>query len=193
MARNAILTGERVYLRPIEVEDAAPLARLIAAETETFMERGRLPGSPLRQEHWFAEQGKHQPPEYIVLAVCLLADDRIIGTMELIEIDWLNRTAETGAWIYDVAYRGQGYGPEAKHLLLEYAFDQLHLHALRSWVFELNTRSAAAVQRQGYQPAGRVTWDDFKNGAWHDALLFDVLRDEWLAAREAWRARLREA
>jgi RimJ/RimL family protein N-acetyltransferase len=192
MARNALLTGARVYLRAAEIEDAAAIARLIANETETFMERGRLPGSPLRHEPIF-EQGKHQPPDYIVLVVCLLADDRVIGTMELEEIDWLNRTAETGAWIYDVAYRGQGYGPEAKHLLLEYAFDHLHLHALRSWVFELNTRSAAAVQRQGYQPAGRVSWDDFKNGAWHDVLLFDVLRDEWLAARDAWRARPRQA
>ena len=188
-ARNPILTGERLYLRPIEVEDGAAIARLNAAETETFMERGRLPTSPLRHEHWFSEVSKHQPPEFILFAVCLLSDDSLIGTMELSEIDWLNRTAETGAWLYDARNRGQGYGPEAKYLLLEYAFDHLHLHALRSWVFELNTRSAAAVQRQGYRPAGRVKWDDFKNGAWHDALLFDVLRDEWLAARAEWQAR----
>lgn len=185
--RNPIMAGERLYLRPLEVEDAATLARLSAAETETFMERGRMPTSPLRQEHWIAETHKQQPPDSIMLGVCLIAGDELIGTMELIDIDWLNRTAETGAWLHSVEHRSQGYGPEAKHLLLEYAFDHLQLHVLRSYVFERNTRSAAAVQRQGYRPAGRVKWDDLKDGVYRDALVFDVLRDEWLAAREAWR------
>ncbi len=57
-----------------------------------------------------------------------------------------------------------------------------------STVFEANTRSSAALAKQGYRPAGRLRWHDVKGGIYRDMLVFDLLRDEWLAAREAWRA-----
>jgi RimJ/RimL family protein N-acetyltransferase len=59
---------------------------------------------------------------------------------------------------------------------------------LSSVVFETNTRSAAALGKQGYRHAGRMKWMDVKDGRYIDANVFDVKRDEWLAAREAWRA-----
>jgi RimJ/RimL family protein N-acetyltransferase len=187
--RNPIMIGERVYLRPLEAADAETMARITATETDTFMYRGRAPYSPLTFAHWIAQIHKQQPPAQIELAVCLIADDQCIGKVGLGEIDYVNRTAETSSDIGPAIFRGQGYGTEAKHLLLEYAFDRIHLHALWSVVFEPNTRSAAALAKQGYKPAGRLPWVDVKNGRYHDALFFDVLRDEWLAARDTWRAR----
>jgi RimJ/RimL family protein N-acetyltransferase len=73
-------------------------------------------------------------------------------------------------------------------LLLEYAFERLHLHVLESYVWEPNVRSAAALAKQGYRPAGRYKFEDLKDGAYRDGLAFDVLRDDWLEARERWRA-----
>ena len=54
-----------------------------------------------------------------------------------------------------------------------------------SW-FLLN--AVAALAKQGYRPAGRFRWFEIKDGAYRDMLVFDVTRDEWLAARETWRA-----
>lgn len=187
--RNPILIGERVYLRALEVADAEALARSVTEETETFfLERGRLPASPLDFEKWLTQRSDHRPPAELTLAVCLKADDRFIGGVTARDIDWVNRTAETGSGLTAADVRGRGYGTEAKHLLLEFCFDRLHLHALRAHVFAPNTRSAAALAKQGYRPAGRLKWDELKDGVYRDALLFDLLRDEWLAAREAWRA-----
>jgi RimJ/RimL family protein N-acetyltransferase len=185
--RNAVLKGERIYLRPADKGDAETRARGAAEEPDTFMERLRFPASPIVWEQHTEEQYKTQPPETIELAVCLLADDRMIGSVELTSIDWVNRTAETGSWMDVAEFRGQGYGTEAKMLLLEYAFDHLQLHVLRSYVWEPNTRSAAALAKQGYRPAGRLYHEEVKDGVFRDALLFDILRDEWLAAREALR------
>lgn len=186
--RNPIMVGERVYLRPLETSDAEEFARHSAAETETFMLRGRFLDSPLGAEHWITKLHEHQPPEAIELAVCLTADDRLIGSVGIEDIDWVNRTAETGSWLTLPEYRGAGYGTEAKHLLLEYVFDQLQFHVLMSTVWEPNTRSAAALAKQGYRPAGRMRWTDVKGGVYRDMLVFDVTRAEWLAARAAWRA-----
>jgi len=189
--RNPVMIGERIYLRPEELGDAEVIARHAAEETETFFDR-RFPSSQIAHERSIREAYEKEPPEYISFAVCLRENDRYIGLVDLMDIDYVNRTAETGSWIGTPEYRGSGYGPEAKYLLLEYAFDHLQLHVIMSHVWEPNTRSAAAVQRQGYRPAGRSIADDNQAGVWRDALIFDILRDEWLAAREEWRARQRE-
>jgi RimJ/RimL family protein N-acetyltransferase len=187
--RSPLVVGERLYLRPVETSDAEPMAQMDAAETDTFMWRGRNPTSPLEHEHFIAELYKQQPPSRIWFSVCLRDGDRFIGNVGVFDVDWLHRTAETASWLGPVELRGKEYGTEAKHLLLEYCFDRLHLHVLRSEVDEPNTRSAAALAKQGYRPAGRMRWTDVKDGRYVDTLLFDVTREDWLAARDAWRAR----
>lgn len=191
--RNPTMIGQRVYLRPIEESDAELMSAYDAAETETFFDDGRMPTSPIYLAQEYAEAFDTAPPATISLAICLHADDRCIGVVELEDIDWINRTAETGSWIGTVTYRGQGYGPEAKHLLLEYAFDRLQLQVLFSTVWEPNTRSAAAVRRQGYREAGRLKTLATKGRRPRDWIFFSLTRDEWLAARAAYQTRRAEA
>jgi RimJ/RimL family protein N-acetyltransferase len=186
--RSPLMVGDRVYLRPLDVGDAEALAWIDATETDTFMWRGPMPTSPLEAEQWIEEMYEHEPPSEINFAVCIKEDDRFIGIVDLEDVDLVNRVAETGSFLGPAEVRGRQYGTEAKHLLLEYAFDRLHLHALRSVVWTTNTRSAAALGKQGYRRAGRLTWVDVKDGRYIDADLFDLTRDDWLAAREAWRA-----
>jgi RimJ/RimL family protein N-acetyltransferase len=186
--RNPILTGERVYLRALEKGDSHHLARLDAVETDTFMWRGRTPTSPIEQERWIAELYRAQPPVNLWFAVCAKDEDTLIGVVGVLGLDWVHRTGETASWLGPADVRGQGFGTEAKHLLLEYCFDRLHLHVLLSIVDEPNTRSAAALGKQGYRPAGRRRWSGVKDGRYVDAFMFDVKREEWLAARDAWRA-----
>jgi RimJ/RimL family protein N-acetyltransferase len=187
------MIGERVYLRPVENSDAEPFAAIEAQETDTFMWRGPVMNSPLLYDHWIAEEYKQQPPNSIHFAVCLREDDRCIGNVGLEWVDFVNRVGETGSFLGPAEVRSQGYGTEAKHLLLEYAFDRLHLHVIQSFVVETNTRSSAALMKQGYRHAGRMKWVDVKNGRYIDANLYDVKREEWLAAREEWRRQRQSA
>ena len=80
-------------------------------------------------------------------------------------------------------HRGQGYGTEAKLLLLEYAFDRLGLNMIWAWVKERNPRSQAALRKQGYRDAGRFTWSGYGPDGFENALMFDLLATEWRAAR----------
>ncbi|HUG16975.1 MAG TPA: GNAT family protein [Thermomicrobiales bacterium] len=185
---NPVIVGDRVYLRPMEEGDNDAQARYSAAETETMMDRWRMPFSPIAFEQFLDKLYTHLPPSDVVFAVCLANDDTMIGVVELNDIDWIHRTAETGSWIGDANYRGKGFGTEAKHLLLEYAFDHIQLHALHAWVIEPNTRSSSALAKQGYRLAGRQRWVETRDGAHIDALMYDVLRDDWVAARDTWRA-----
>ncbi len=182
--RNPLMVGERVYLRALEIEDGETLARYAAEESDTFMYRGRQPQSPIEFEIWLKDAYKANPPPYVEFAVCLRADDRLIGNMGVGDLDWVNRTGETGSYLF-APFRNQGYGSEAKHLLLEYAFDRLGLHSLQSRVYFTNTRSAAALRKQGYRDAGRSTWEEPAHGGMINAAFFDLLASEWRALPRA--------
>ena len=132
---------------------------------------------------WWGKQGEREPPEGMDFAIVLRETGEIIGENGLYAIDWVGKTAETGSYIYRPEHRGGGLGTEAKHLLLEYAFERLGLFAVWSWVLTANGRSAAALRKQGYRDAGRIDWIGVGRGEFQCALLFDLLADEWRAAR----------
>ena len=145
-----------------------------------------MPTSVLAHEGWIRALGAPGTPETISFAICRIADDAFLGGTTLRHIDWINRTAETGTGLLAQDDRGQGIGTEAKHLLLEYAFVDLGLHALNSVVYAGNARSIAALEKQGYRPAGRLTADVQRDGGFHDTLLFDLLREVWERAHARW-------
>jgi RimJ/RimL family protein N-acetyltransferase len=58
---------------------------------------------------------------------------------------------------------------------------------VESWVYFPNTRSAAALRKQGYTEAGRVTWLYPFEGNFGNMVVFDLLAEEWRAMpRKAW-------
>jgi RimJ/RimL family protein N-acetyltransferase len=131
------------------------------------------------------EQEKASIPRDYWFAVCLRENDEYIGQVGLIGIDLINRFAGTGSVIVTPAYRGGGYGSEAKQLLLEYCFDRLGLHMVRASVMFQNTRSAAALRKQGYAEAGRVHWLRPLGGGFSSSVVFDLLAREWRAMPRA--------
>jgi RimJ/RimL family protein N-acetyltransferase len=184
--RNPILAGKRVYLRPLEPDDARAIAEFEAQETDTtIFSGGRIPHSAIALRKLFSDAFKTMPPDTVAFAVCLKEDDTLIGQMGITGIDWVHRHGETFSHLAPGGeYRGKGFGTEAKHLLLEYAFEHIDLHVLTSWVFEQNERSAGALAKQGYKPAGRLKADGIKRGVYYDDLVFDVLRADWIDARD---------
>jgi RimJ/RimL family protein N-acetyltransferase len=174
---NAVMVGPRVYLRPLELTDAPGVIAANRRETETFFDEGRYPLSVARWRQHVRKIAKPDPPSVIRFAVCLREDGRHIGTNGLWGVDRINRTAETESFFH--GERGAGYGSEAKQLLLAYAFDTLGLNSVYSWVWGPNTRSAAALIKQGYREAGRASWGGTKDGEVTFARTFDFLADEW--------------
>lgn len=176
---NAVMVGRRVYLRPFEEKDGEHLARLSRQETETFFDTGRRMFSALNVVTWHDNLQKKDPPSWVRFAVCLRENDEFIGGVGIDGIHRIHGFAESESELNNPAYRGAGYGSEAKHLLLEYAFDRLGLHSLQSYVLWENTRSAAALRKQGYQDAGRINWAYTWKGRYGNIAVFDLLADEW--------------
>ncbi|MGC4107902.1 MAG: GNAT family N-acetyltransferase [Thermomicrobiales bacterium] len=180
--RGAKLLGQRVYLRPFVKDDADQAAIWEMRDPEADFSLGRGAESPATFARKALEEQKQGDwPTAISYMVCLRETDEPIGWVSLEDIDWVARTAETASWLFRHDLRGGGYGSEAKHLLLEHAFNHLRLHMVHSWVLFNNTRSAAALRKQGYTEAGRATWCFPYKGNLGNMVVFDLLADEWRA------------
>ncbi len=177
--RNAVMVGPRVYLRPIEVEDGRAVADLSRRETETFFDNGRGVRGAFGFAEWTKKLAADDPPGWVRFAVVLREDDTYIGSLGISDIDYVHRTAETESFMDRPDYRGGGYGTEGKQLLLAYAFERLGLHTVRSYVWGPNTRSQAALRKQGYRDAGRLHWTGIKDAQYTHDCVFDLLATEW--------------
>lgn len=181
---NAVMVGPRVYLRPLEMEDAVPMIAAIRQERETFFDDGRYPGSMAGYRNRIRRLAESDAPEEVRFAVCLRENDAYIGTNGIMGLDRINRTGETLSFFHSEQHRNAGYGSEAKQLLLAWCFDRMNLHSVCSWVWGPNTRSAAALRKQGYRDAGRAFWEGTKNGKVTYSCAFDLLADEWRQMNE---------
>ena len=106
------------------------------------------------------------------------ADNLLIGTTTLYNLDFTNRRAELG---YALARKhwGQGYMHEALQALLSYAFETLDLRRLEADVDPRNEASIKSLERLGFQREGflRERWE--VGGEIQDALFYGLLRPEW--------------
>ena len=178
---NAVRIGPRVYLRPIQKSDAEIAAAASLRDPDTNWSNGPYAFSAGTFWNDVRDDQAPTPPKRVDFAVCLRESDTLIGFVGLLHIDYTHRFGETASEMIDPEYRGGGYGSEAKHLVLDYAFNTLGLHMVQSWVLFENTRSAAALRKQGYREAGRINWHYSNNGTFDNWAVFDYLADEWRA------------
>lgn len=182
---NAVRVGPRVYLRPLQKSDAAEIMQWSRRETEPFWSSGRHVVTQTSMEQWFESLGKSEPQSWVRFAVCLRENDECIGAVGIDEIDYVHRFAESESEFHNVEYRSKGYGTEAKHLLFDYAFNTLGLHSLQSWVMYGNTRSAAALRKQGYRDVGIEPWLVSTRGGYENFGTYELLAEEWRAMPRA--------
>lgn len=179
---GAVMVGERVYLRMFTPEDGKIMRDASLTETE-FSHNPRFPRSGMAMSARYRKQSETDLPTNLTFAIVLRENDELIGRNELDYLDLVHRSAETGTELFRPEHRGKGYGAEAKHLLLGYAFEVLNLHMVWSNVWEENPRSRAALLKQGYRPSGCYPWRGTHHGIPSGDWTFDLLASEWQAAR----------
>ena len=76
-----------------------------------------------------------------------------IGTVDLFDYDPIHQRAGIGILI-DAPYRRKGYGAEVLNLAAGYAFDNLHLNQLYTYIPLSNTNSFKLFSKCGYVQSG---------------------------------------
>ncbi len=143
-----------------------------------------FPKTEAEEEEWFCALGKDE--KNLVFAIETL-EKVFIGVMGIHRINWINRVGTTGAFIGEKEYWGRGFGPDAKMILLEYAFHTLNLRKLCSTVVEYNTRSLNYSDKCGYTIEGTKKRHVFKKGRYWDQVELAIFEEDWLPIWEMYR------
>lgn len=83
--------------------------------------------------------------------VCMAKSDRIIGIIDLYDINFIHEEASIGILIGDKKFRNKGYGIESIQLLEKYAFKNLAIKRIRSFINKENWKSIKLFKKVGYQ------------------------------------------
>lgn len=170
-----VLKGQKVTLRPPDETDPARFVEWFADTEVTRYLAERFP-LPLQQEQEFIKKiGESKNDVWWVIE----ADAKAIGATGIHRIDWLNARGITGTVIGDKSTWRKGYGSESMALRTEYAFRQLNLHKLESGALMENEPSRRALRKAGYREVGIQRQHSWRDGAWHDHWLCEVLREDW--------------
>jgi RimJ/RimL family protein N-acetyltransferase len=97
----------------------------------------------------------------------------------LFNCNWVDRCAVLGIDIHKPEDWGKGYGSEAVRLLLDFAFKNLNFNRVELEVLDFNERAAKCYRKVGFKEIGRKRQARFIDGRYRDALLMDILKDEW--------------
>lgn len=90
--------------------------------------------------------------------------------------------ADGGCWVGCIvvpAARGRGYATEALRILVDYLFLHLDIGRIQCEVHPANVASRRLVERVGFTLEGILRRTHFRGGAWQDAGMYSLLRDEW--------------
>jgi RimJ/RimL family protein N-acetyltransferase len=170
-----VLRGKLVVLRPPRMEEAAEAARWFDDIEVTFGLLFRNPPSLEEEQRWIRDQAADRS----TVVWFIEHEGRAVGSLALVQIDWVDLHAKTGTMIADKSLWGKGLATEAMQLRTRYAFTQLPLRKLHSSYFAGNEGSWKAQQRSGYREVGRLREHRFRDGAWVDEIITEVLRSDW--------------
>ena len=181
------LRGERVYLRPLEPDDAELVHRWYEdTRVQTLM--GDPPLSLAARRRRYEDAVTGDGPNVFRFVICRLDDDAPIGRTDLFDIDRDNGSLAFGITIGDPSLWGQGFGTDAVNALVDFAFGQLRMERVWLDTDHVNTRAQGAYKKAGFSVEGRLRHAWFQDGRWSDDIRMSLLRDEWVALtrRKSW-------
>ena len=143
--------GKAILLRPLTLSDTEDILRWRNTPyvREHFVFRDEM--TKQMHEAWLLEKVmKGVVRQWIICETdAREAAFRAVGSVYLRDIDQEVKTAEYGIFIGETDALGKGYAVEAARLVLQYAFQTLHLQTVGLRVYSDNERA-----KRGYAAAG---------------------------------------
>ena len=173
------LVGENIYLSPPTIdEDIIEKFTMWLNDFKITDYTGR--SSQIMtiegEKRWFENQDTSTDQIFFIVRA---EDDKVIGSVGLHSIDYINKTATFGIFIGDESGRNKGYGTESLKLILDYGFNYLNLNSIKLDVMEFNDRAIACYKKCGFKEYGRRRKCYFLNGKYYDKIEMDILAEEF--------------
>jgi RimJ/RimL family protein N-acetyltransferase len=174
------IRGKSVVIRAIEEADL-PKLHAWSNDPELWGMLGgwHFPTSMASTYKWFEQLQSDPLNQRLAITTEALG---LVGSANLVEIDWKNNHAFHGMMLGDPAVRGQGIGLDTIMATMRYAFEELHLERLDGSMIEYNEASLAVYCRKcNWQVEGRQRNWYFRGGRYWDRIVVGVTRQDYLA------------
>ena len=163
-------------LRPVAEDDLPWLATLRDGPAATGPHEWHGWSDPRRGQRQWAESGLLDDRGGTLI---VMHDSDRVGT-----VSW--RQVRTGPAAFNWAigiglapeFRGRGYGSEAQRLVVRYLFAHTQANRIEATTEITNLAEQRALEKAGFTREGVLRGTTFRQGKWHDQLIYSVLRDE---------------
>ena len=173
------IVGKHVVLRAIEHHDLPALHRWSNdPEIQKLLGSSHFPTSMKDQEDWFSTLSCNSLNQRFAIET---KDLGLIGTANLVSIDWKNRNAFHGMLLGDKGIRGKGYGFDVVMAVMRYAFDELGLARLDGDMIEYNNSSLKLyVEKCGWKIEGHKSNWFYRSARYWDKVIVGITRERYI-------------
>ncbi len=178
--QGLMIDGERVFLRKLKLSDALDIYKNLQ-DKEMVKWTLNIPWPYKKQDAIKFIRKTHykiRKKSGFVFGIVLKETNRVIGVIDLFNIDWKNKNAELGYWL-GKKYWGKGYMTESVKLMLKFAFKKLKLHRVYAKLFEENIASRRVLEKSGFKLEGKLRGTRYRYKKWHNELWFGMLRKDF--------------
>jgi len=174
-----MIEGTLVRLRPMDMGDLERNYRWVNDREVTRFLALRYPMSLSAEEAWMRERVAQPISLHSVMFAIETRDGgRHIGNTNLFNVVPEDRRAELGIMIGEKDCWSKGYGSDAVRALVRFGFEEMNLRRVQLHTYAYNERAIAAYRKAGFVEEGRLRAFHYAEGAYHDAIVMAVLRDE---------------
>ncbi len=173
------IRGKSVVIRAIEETDL-PKLHAWSNDPDLWGMLGgwHFPTSMASTYKWFEQLQRDPLNQRFAITTEALG---LVGSANLVDIDWKNNNAFHGMMLGEPAVRGQGIGLDTIMATMRYAFEELHLERLDGSMIEYNEASLAVYCRKcNWQVEGRQRNWYFRGGRYWDRIMVGVTRQDYM-------------
>jgi len=166
------LHGDRITLRPVTLADAERLTEILADPAVA---------------RWWGRHDLERVKNQLIqrdddaVAFVVLAGGETAGLVQYGEENEPDYRHASIDIFLDPAWHGRGLGADAVRTLARHLFEDRGHHRITIDPAADNERAIRSYERVGFRPVGVMRrYERGPDGEWHDGLLMDLLRDEFV-------------
>ncbi len=155
-------THDAEYMRLMEIKPVRPLSPFL-----------------VKKQYESIEKNMEDDKNMFYFTIRIREGDRLIGKAVVEWIEWTNGNGWLRLGLGAAEDRRKGYGSQALHLLLRFAFAELNLFRVTAMVPEYNEGAVRLFQKFGFAEEIRRRKALNRDGELWDLMAFGLLRSEW--------------
>lgn len=171
------IQGKVVRLRAIEESDLDDINKWSnSPELWKWLGGWHFPYSKRNTEGWIRSINNNDQINQIFAIDT--EDNGLIGTANIINIDWKNKNAFHGMMLGDKETRGKGYAVDTVMAVMRYAFDELGFQRLDGDLIAYNKASLKFyTEKCGWEIEGTKKNWFYRQGQYHDKIIVGITKE----------------